>query len=160
MSVGVVATIPAFFVVYAGLLAADFMLYGVGRKYGRMIVTHKRFRKVLSAERLSQLEKIFDRKGILVILLGRHLIGIRAQIFLTAGAMRMPATSFLAADALSSVLTIAVMVGAGYIGGHSLQIIRNDMARIEHMGVLLLVILFAGYLLLRRLRTGRDNTIR
>ena len=39
-------------VVYCGLLLTDFSLYWVGKKYGRKVIEHRRFRRILSAERL------------------------------------------------------------------------------------------------------------
>ena len=158
ISTGVVSLLPSLCVVYAGLLAADVILYLAGRKYGRRIVMHGRFKHLMSAERLSQLEDLFHRRGVLVILLGRHLIGVRSQIFLAAGAVRMPVAAFLAADAVSSLMTMALMIGAGYIGGHSLTVIEKDIARIEHIGILLLVISFAAYLLWRRLRPAKGRS--
>lgn len=155
ISTAVVKPLPALSVVYAGLLAADLFLFFVGRKYGRMIVTHKRFQKILSPERLSVLEEKFDRRGILVILFGRHLLGLRAQIFLVAGVMRMSSLKFLLTDAVSSVFTIAIMVGAGYVGGNSLQIIKKDITRVEHVAVFLAVTFLALYFLFRYIRSGR-----
>ncbi len=159
ISTHVVISIPAVIVVYAGLLTADIILYALGRKYGHMIVTHRRFRKILTAERLSLIEETFRKKGIFVILIGRHLVGLRAQIFLAAGVMRMSAPAFVMADAVSSLLTMVVMVGAGYAGGRSLQIIRKDVTRIEHIVILLCLVLLLGYLFRRRLRPRQDKKI-
>ncbi|HUI67739.1 MAG TPA: DedA family protein [Nitrospirota bacterium] len=153
----VVDPIYALSVVYSGMLITDFGLYSVGKKYGRKIVTHRRFHKIISSERLLMLQDKFVRKGTLFILVGRHLAVLRAQIFLTAGVMRMPAAKFLASDAVSSLFTIAIMVGAGYAGGHSLQVIKRDMTRIEHIGIFLAVILLAGYLIFRYVRSRRNE---
>jgi membrane protein DedA with SNARE-associated domain len=157
ISTHVVKPVYALLVVYAGLLAADFSLYLVGRKYGRMVVCHRRFHKIISPERLSILEDKFNKRGILFILFGRQLIGLRAQIFLAAGVMRMSAIKFLITDAVSFQFTISLMVGAGYIGGHNLQVIKKHITRIEHIGILLIIILFSGYLLLRYLRYRLDR---
>jgi membrane protein DedA with SNARE-associated domain len=159
VSTAVVKPLPALIVVYAGLLTADYFLYLVGKKYGRMIVTHKRIRNIITPERLSLIEDTFHKKGIFVILIGRHLVGLRAQIFLVAGVMRMSAITFLTADAVSSILTMTLMVGAGYVGGQSLQIIRKDITRLEHIGILLFVILLSGYLFLRHFRPKQDKKI-
>jgi membrane protein DedA with SNARE-associated domain len=102
------------------------------------------------------LEDKFNKKGILIILLGRHLIGLRAQIFLVAGIMRMSALKFLVADGISSLFTMAVMIGAGYIGGNSLQIIKRDITRIEHIAMLGAVVLFAIYMAYRYFK-DRNN---
>lgn len=157
ISTEVVNPVYALFVVYSGILITDFALYYVGKKYGRKIVTHRRFHKIISTERLLMLQDKFRRKGILFILVGRHIAGLRAQIFLTAGVMRMPAVKFLVADAVSSLFTIAIMVGAGYAGGHSLQVIKRDITRIEHIGILLAVILLAVYLIFRYVRSRRNE---
>lgn len=156
ISTKVVKPVPALLVVYSGLLIADLFLYLVGKKYGRRIVTHKRFQKIISPERLSMLEDKFNKKGILIILLGRHLIGLRAQIFLVAGIMRMSALKFLVADGISSLFTMAVMIGAGYIGGNSLQIIKRDITRIEHIAMLGAVVFFAIYMAYRYFK-DRNN---
>ncbi|GER94032.1 DedA family protein [hot springs metagenome] len=157
ISTKVVKPLPALFAVYSGLLIADFFLYFVGKKYGRMIVKHKRFHKIISPERLSMLEENFNKKGILVILIGRHLVGLRAQIFLAAGVMRMLALKFIMADAVSSIFTIALMVGAGYVGGNSLQVIKKDITRIEHLGILVVVLALAIYLSFRYFKFRRNK---
>lgn len=145
----VVKPIPALLTVYAGLLIADLFLHFIGRKYGRQIVTHPRFQKLISPERLSYLEEKFNQRGVLFILLGRHLFGLRAQIFLVSGVMRMPSFKFLLADGFSSIFTIALMTGAGYLGGNSLEVLRRDLSKIEHVGILLLVAALVVYLFYR-----------
>lgn len=150
----VIKPMPALFVVYSGLLIADFLLYHFGRKYGRKIVAHKRFHRILSPERFSKIEEQFKKRGSLFILIGRHLVGLRAQVFLVAGVMRMSAFKFFIADAISSIFTIAIMVGAGYAGGNSLQIIKKDISRIEYVAVFVLIIILVIYLFLRYFRAG------
>ena len=151
----VVKPVPAIFVVYSGVLITDLFLYFVGKKYGRMIVTHKRFQKIISSERLSMLEDKFSKKGVLVLLFGRHFFGLRAQILLTTGVMRMSSIRFLVIDAVSASITMAFMVGAGYMGGNSLQIIKKDITRVEHLAIFLAVTFLALYLLYRYVRSGR-----
>lgn len=51
----------ALVVIYTGLLISDFAVFYFGKKYGRKIVTHKRFQKIVSMERLSQLENKFHK---------------------------------------------------------------------------------------------------
>jgi membrane protein DedA with SNARE-associated domain len=135
--------LPAFSVLYLGLLITDFSLYLVGKKYGRSVVEHKRFHKIISSDRLSKLEEKFKKWGGLVVFLGRHVWGLRAQIFLVAGVMKMPATKFLMADGISALFSIALWGGIGYLGGNSLQVLKKDVTRIEHIAVVVLVILLA-----------------
>src|SRR4030042_6588146 len=140
---GVIKPLPAFLVLYLGLLITDFSLYLVGKKYGRSIVEHKRLHKIISPDRLSKLEEKFKKWGGLVVFLGRHVWGLRAQIFLVAGVMKMSATKFLVADATSALFSIALWGGIGYLGGNSLQVLKKDVTSIEHITVVVPVTLFA-----------------
>lgn len=149
----IISAMPALSVVYAGALIADILIFAVGRKYGGRIVDHPRFQRMVTRERLLSLEERFRKRGIILILAGRHLIGLRAQIFLAAGVMKMPAAIFILTDACSLTLTVAVMAGAGYLGGNSLQVFERDMARVEHAGVFLVLVIFIVYLVRRYFRS-------
>jgi membrane protein DedA with SNARE-associated domain len=123
-------------VVYGGLLLTDFSLYWVGKKYGRKVVEHKRFRRILSVERLLTLEEKFKKWGIYVVFVGRHFLGIRAQIFLAAGVMRMSTLKFIIADAASAILTMTLMIGIGFFGGTASKLcekIRKELSISEFL---------------------------
>ena len=57
----------------------------------------------------------------------------------------MPALKFLVADAASAILTITLMVGIGFWGGNSIQILQKDVKRIEHIGVVVLAVYRGTY---------------
>jgi membrane protein DedA with SNARE-associated domain len=147
--------LPTVIVVYCGLLLTDFSLYWVGKKYGRKVIEHRRFRRILSAERLLTLEEKFKKWGIYVVFVGRHFLGIRAQIFLAAGVMRMSTLRFIMADATSAILTMTLMVGIGFLGGNSIEILQKDVKRIEHIGILILAILFTGWMIYKYFRNRK-----
>ena len=155
---GIVKPVPAFVVVYSGLLLADFSLYFIGKRYGRRVVTHKRLKRFISPERLSKLEEKFKKRGTLVILFGRHVAGLRVQIFLIAGVLRMSPLKFITADALSSIATIALMVGIGYMGGQSLAVVRKDSSRVEHIAVLAGITFLILYLFVKYFKHKRNDT--
>jgi len=147
--------LPTLMVVYCGLLLTDFSLYWVGKKYGRGVIEHKRFRRILSAERLLTLEEKFKKWGIYVVFVGRHFLGIRAQIFLAAGVMRMSTLKFIMADAASAILTMTLMVGIGFLGGNSIEILQKDLKRIEHIGILILAILVTSWMIYKYFRNRK-----
>ncbi len=155
ISTEVVKAVPALLVIYAGLLIADFLIFLVGNKYGSAVINHPVFHKFISSERLTFIEDQFASKGIWLILAGRHLAVLRAQIFLAAGVMKMSPLKFLAADAVAALFTMALMVGAGYVGGNSLEIIKKDMTQIGYAAVVLLTAALAVYLLYRYFRNLR-----
>lgn len=149
--------VPTLLIVYCTLLATDFFLYWVGRKYGNRVVEDRRFRRIISAERLAKVEGKFRKWGVFVVLVGRHILGVRAQVFLVAGVLRMPPIKFLIADAASAILTVALMVGIGYFGGNSIQILKKDVTRIEHMVILIFAILVASWILYVSFRNKKDQ---
>jgi membrane protein DedA with SNARE-associated domain len=157
ISTQVVRPIPALITIYAGLLFADLTLHFIGKKYGRRIVTHRRFHKLISRERLSYLEEKFNRRGILIILLGRHVAGLRAQIFLVSGIMRMPDLKFLVTDAVSSLFTMGLMIGAGYWGGNTLKFIKQGIVRIEHIAIMVVIFFILFYSIYRYLKPKLIN---
>jgi len=55
-------------------------------------------------------------------------------------------------DALSSIMTLAKMIGIGDTGGNRLQVIQRDITRIEHNGVVIVRTMLTGDLLHRYFR--------
>ena len=154
----VMRLLPAFLIVYSGLLMTDFLLYSVGKKYGRKIIEHKRFQRVITPHRLTKLEEKFKRWGIWVVFFGRHLLGLRAQIFLVAGVMKMSWKKFLIVDGISALFTIALWGGLGYLGENRIQALRRDITTMEQIAMIILAILFGSVLLFRYLKKLRDTS--
>jgi membrane protein DedA with SNARE-associated domain len=148
----VLRPVPVLAAVYALLVAIDFGIFWAGRKYGRAIVTHRRFRRIIFPERLAALEQKARKWGVLLIVFGRHVAGLRIQLVIAAGVFRMPPLRFLIADAVTIPVTMAVMVGLGYVGSNSLQILKKDISRVEHLAVLLAIAGFVVYLFVRAFR--------
>lgn len=133
----------------------DFFLYLIGKKYGRMIVEHKRFRKVVSSDRLLRIEEKFKKWGIWVVLAGRHLLGLRVQIFLAAGVMKISAEKFIIADAISALITIGLWIGVGYLGVNSVQVLKKDITWVEHTIILMLAIFLVSWIIYWYLKSRR-----
>lgn len=145
----VVEPVHALISVYLGLLLTDSMLYCFGRKYGRKIIKKKMFHRILSPERLKMIEAKYHRWGMLVLLIGRQLVGLRAQVFLVSGIVRLPFSRFLISDIVSAVISMAVMTSLGYAGGHSLEVVKRDLSRIGHIAITAAVLAFIVFLVLK-----------
>jgi membrane protein DedA with SNARE-associated domain len=145
MAQEIIRSPSALFIIYPTLLMTDFLLYWTGKRYGRKVVEYKIFHRIMSLHRLRKLEGKFQKWGIWVVFFGRHLLGLRAQIFLVAGVMRMPARKFLFADALSALITMGMMIGIGYFGGSQIQIVREDLASISRRMMFAVVLILLGW---------------
>jgi membrane protein DedA with SNARE-associated domain len=108
------------------------IIYPLAEKYGRRIVTRHRFHCFMSPVQLTKFEALFKRRDVLYILFERHLIGLRVQIFLVAGIIKMRLVKFLLADVVSALVTISLLVGISSAGGNGLEAVRKDKKRIEY----------------------------
>jgi membrane protein DedA with SNARE-associated domain len=50
---------------------------------------------------------------------------------------------------------MTLMVGIGFWGGNSIQVLQKDLKRIEHIGILVLAILFTGWMIHRYFRNRK-----
>jgi len=127
-SQGVINVMPAIYVAYVGVVIGDLLLYYIGRRYGTKLVCHSRFKKILTEERLARATKWFHRWGNSLVFFGRHLVGVRAQIFLCAGVLKFPAGRVVLYNCLSALLGVPLMVALGYLFGKNLPLIREKVA--------------------------------
>ena len=141
VSSGATRMLPTLYIAYTGVIIGDLILYYMGRKYGRMLVAHPRFGRVLTENRMRRAGKWFHRWGNSLIFFGRHLVGVRAQIFLCAGVFRLPARRVLAYDGLSALIGVPLMVWLGFYFGHRLPEVRERVA-LWHWVFAALVIVF------------------
>jgi len=161
ISLDIIQPVPAVLISYAGLIISDFMLYWAGRKFGRKIVTNPRFERILSPAKLMILEKKFRKHSTLIMLLGRLLVGFRAQVFLLSGITRVSIIKFLIIDSFGSAVVLSVMITAGYLGGKFLESVQTGMLYMEYIVgflVILVVILIIIYLSYKCLIKGNNSS--
>ncbi len=155
IATGVVKPLAGLIASYAGLISMDLFLFHIGKKYGTKVTSAKRFSKILTQERLLKLEQKFSRWGIFFLVIGRQLVGLRAQIFLACGTLRMPSFKFLAADMASALITMAIMVGIGYAGGNSINSLSRNIHRIGDAAVVLVVVSIFFFFFYKYVKRGR-----
>ena len=131
-----------------GILTGDMLSFTTGKHFGRAILTHRVFQKIVSQKRLEIFERKFNKRGLLFIFFGGRFI---SGIFLIAGIMRMPQLKLFLCDALSALTGIVVWGSIGYMSAHSVEILRQDMTRIEHLVILVVVIFLIFFLFYRKL---------
>jgi membrane protein DedA with SNARE-associated domain len=144
---GTIKLFPTFLVVFPLLLITDLFIFFVGRRYGRRLVQHQRFGKLISPEKLLKLEERFRRRGAWVVLFGRHILGLRTPLFLAAGVTRMSVTKFLIVDAATAFLTIALFWGGiGLLGDDRIERLTTGAASLGHLAMVVFLILLAGWI--------------
>lgn len=157
ISQSIVIPLPALLVVYAGVMISDFIIYSLGKKYGRAVITHRRFKNLLPPEKLHSLESRFRKYGVLSIVIGRQIIGVRAQTLLVAGVLDMPLRTFLMTDAFASSVTVMLMTTLGYTGTQ--RLIKDHAISINGICLLMVPVLLAAliFCLIKRHRSRRTT---
>ena len=90
----------------------------IGRAGGRPLLIKFGPKIGLNAERFERVERLFQRKGVWVVLTARFVILLRQLNGLVAGSMRMHFPRFLMANAAGGALWVSVWVFIGYTFGH------------------------------------------
>jgi membrane protein DedA with SNARE-associated domain len=127
----------------AGVLLADLLLYWVGHRYGDRVLSHRWMARLVSPAKRQAIEKNFHEYGIGILLVGRLLPGIRAPLFLTAGAIGLRVSRFLIADGLGAVIGNSLLFFLGYFLGDQF---RDLLTRVENLKPFLIVVVLAAVL--------------
>lgn len=94
------------------------------------------------------------RSGGLLILASRFMIGFRTLIPIVCGATGMGVVRFFFWNVVGAALWAAVFGAAGYLGGHLMSVLFDDVRRHEWLVAAILEMATAGYVLWRT--HGRD----
>jgi len=129
-----------------GVLGGDIVLYWVGRHWGEHILDWRIVRFVLSREREERLKAAYHRHGVKIVFTARHIMGVRAAAFLTAGIVRLPFGRFLAVDGGAALIGVPVSFGVAFLFTDQLERLSADVHRIERWAMLVGLVLLAGWL--------------
>src|ERR1700737_4074984 len=95
-----------------GWLALPICLLGV--LSGAVVLYWRLVRVVLSPAREQWLKAAYRRHALKTVVTARHVMGLRAAAFLTAGIARVPFWKFVVADAAAAVLGVPLGFGLAY----------------------------------------------
>ena len=152
---GVVRWWIALPVCLVAILAGDATLYWIGRHWGERILEWRMVRCVLTPEREERFKAAYRRNGIKIVFTARHVAGVRAAAFLTAGIARVPFGQFMAVDAAAAMVGVPISFALAFIFADRLEWVMQDVHRAERwLAVVALAALAAwlGVLAYRRAR--------
>ena len=143
-------------VVWAGILAGDVLLFELARRHGPRILETRAARRVLTPRRREALERHFARHAFLTVAVARHTGGVRFPAFALAAVNGVRLRTFVLADALSALVSVPLVVGAGYLLWHHLGQARRDVRIVELAILALVAAAVAVALHRRRARAGGE----
>lgn len=143
----------------AGSVLGAMLLYEAARHGGRPSVERiMRFARV-APERLDGAERWFEKRGAVVVLLGRCVPGARSVVSLPAGLLRMPRWEYLLFTFIGSAVWNTLLVGAGYLLGSQWEQVSEVIGPMSKPLLAAAVAVAAGFLLWRGLRARRQRSL-
>jgi membrane protein DedA with SNARE-associated domain len=144
---------PAVAVAFAGVLAGDLALHGLGRGLGGRALGSRRLARLYTPARRAALEARLRRWGAWAIFGARFVAGARACTFLGCGALGVPRRRFALADALAAAIWVPALV---LVAGRGLtRVLDPAMALVKTAALGAALGLVAG-LLARKLAGWRE----
>ena len=113
---------PVTFVsVTAGAVAGAWVDYRIGQALGRRLDARAATRSPITAARLARFEASYRRWGAWLLVGNRFMPGLRAFVFLAAGASGIPVRRVMLLGGLSAALWNVFLLGAGALVAHNLE---------------------------------------
>jgi membrane protein DedA with SNARE-associated domain len=142
-------------VVWAGILIGDSILFMLARRHGPRLLGSGPARRVLTPARRQRLESHFERHAFWTVVVARHAGGVRFAAFALAGASGVRPSTFILADALSALVSVPLVVGAGWFFWQHLSEARKGVRLVE-LAVLAALVVGIGIAVLVRRRRARE----
>ena len=142
-------------VCFLGVLGGDSVLYWVGHHWGERILEWGMVRRVLTRPREQALMTAYRRHAVKTIFTARHVMGIRAAAFLTAGIARVPFWKFILVDAAAAMVGVPTGFALAYFFTEELTEILADVHRVERWLTLAALVALAAWLALIVWRRSR-----
>ena len=138
-----------------GVLTGDMVLYWIGRRWGEQVLRWRAVRWVLTPQRAQWLSEGYREHAMKTIAMARHVAGLRAAAFLTAGIARVPFWKFLVADTGSAAVSVPFAFTLAYLFTNQVTAILADVHRVERWGALVALVALTGGVLLYMTRWNR-----
>ncbi|QDR79424.1 DedA family protein [Sporomusa termitida] len=148
---GQVDLMPAIAATTAGDLLGAVFSYGVGYFARTRVVAQYLYFFLPAEAKLAKLTCWLNRYGIAALMIGRLLPVIRGGIPLTAGFVRMNARLYLTGSLISSAVWCSAIISLSLGLGHNWQQLSGLATNAGLAAAGLIIIIFAGGYMLRRL---------
>lgn len=140
-----------------GVLSGDIVLYWVGHHWGERILDWRPVRWVLTRDREERLKAAYHRHGVKILFTARHVVGLRAAAFLTAGIAKVPFWRFIVVDTAAALIGVPVSFGLAFLFADQLERVLTDVHRVERWLALYALLGLATWLAYLAWRQYRRN---
>ena len=155
---GELSLVRVILVAMAAAALGDNLGFLIGRRGGRHFIERFGGRIGLTAARLRQFDRFFDRHGARTVFIARFVTGLRVFGAVLAGASRMRWREFLIYNAAGAIVWCTVIGLAGYALGHSWQLLEKWIGRTGLIGLAIVVALVVIAIARSRRQMGSSET--
>jgi membrane protein DedA with SNARE-associated domain len=141
----------------AGVMLGDCAMFFLGRHYGLAIAKKKFIARLLPEERLSRVGEILKTKGTKILFAARFMPGLRSPLFFTAGALGVPARTFIFYDGMAALISVPAIVYSVYYFGHQMEAVIAAIQR-ANQGIVIVIATIALVFIFKWRKRRRPNT--
>jgi membrane protein DedA with SNARE-associated domain len=142
-------------VAWAGIVTGDFLWFQLARRHGPALLARPSVARVLTPARRAWLESHFARHPFLTVAIARHTSGLRLPAYALAATHGVRPGLFVLADGLSALVSVPLVVSAGYLFSQHLAETEAGVRRVELALLVAIVVVVAVVVLVRRRRRAR-----
>jgi membrane protein DedA with SNARE-associated domain len=128
--------------------------FWIGRLGGKKLIIKYGKYVFITKERLTKLEKFFDTRGALVIILSRFVDGLRQLNGIIAGSSGMIWAKYVRYNLIGAIVWVALWTSAGYYGGDHLKTLLRYQVYLAILACIGLVV----YILFVVIRSRRGKS--
>ena len=145
-----------FAVVYLGGIASTMLVYYFGSSLGRNFFIKKNF-KIFSARDIMRLEEWFLRKGPILLIFSRFIVGARAAIALVCGISRYSGWKTFSFSSISFWLFNAILLFSSYIFVVNFDTIAHYFHLYEKIAWPIIIIVIIIFIVIKIKKTGGNG---
>jgi membrane protein DedA with SNARE-associated domain len=131
------------------------VLYWAGRRWGDRVLNWRAVRWVLTPQRAEWLKAAYRQHAVKTVAMARHVAGLRAAAFLTAGIAHVPFWKFILTDAGAAGVSVPFVFGLAYFFTAQIGAILADVSRVERWLALAALLVLAGAAIVHVVRWNR-----
>ncbi|MFT4704999.1 MAG: membrane protein DedA with SNARE-associated domain [Bradymonadia bacterium] len=150
--------VPTFIAICAGVWVRDIAAYLIGRVAGDWLFDQPWGKRIFPPARIEKTRKMVTERGLMAVVIGRLLIGMRVPVFMVCGSMRIGFRRFMIVDGIGVVLTTPILIGLGWKFGEPLFEGFRSVMRGTSSTLWALVVVGLVVFVWRRIRTESEPT--
>jgi membrane protein DedA with SNARE-associated domain len=142
------------------ILVGDSVLYALARRLGPRLLERGPFRHLATPRRLERIDRLFERRGDLLIFAARHMSLLRTLVFVVAATRGVAYRRFALLDALGLIISAPLAFGLGYFFSAHVAMVEQKVARAEHWALAIAaaaLVIAALVFQIRRFLRDRDE---